>query len=122
MKPELQDRLFDNFDFYIKGDSWETRRPWYGFECGDGWFSLLFELSTKLKEVGFNGIVNQVKEKFGTLRFCVDNVTEEQDKIIEKYEDKSHIICESCGKIGYIRKGGWLQILCNECYKENKNE
>ena len=124
MKQELQNRLYDNFAFYIKGESpfdYEVNRPWYGFECDDGWFELIYELSTKLKEAGFTGTVLQVKEKFGALRFYANGITNVHDKIIEKYEEKSMTTCEFCGEQGQLRGGGWIKCLCDDCYRKDIN-
>jgi hypothetical protein len=51
----------------------------YGFECSDGWFNLLYKLSTDIeaeaKKIGLHPnsaewpLALQVKEKFGTLKF-----------------------------------------------------
>jgi hypothetical protein len=58
--------------------------------------------------------VEQVKEKFGTLRYyCAGN-----DRIfafIHMAEQLSKITCEDCGKPGKLRRTAWLITLCDEC-------
>jgi hypothetical protein len=39
----------------------------FGFDCGDGWFELIKDLSEKLEPLGVEAL--QVKEKWGSLRF-----------------------------------------------------
>lgn len=59
--------------------------------------------------------VDQVKEKFGTLRFyCPSN--DQIWKYISMAETLSAKICEVCGKWGKLREDrSWVQTLCDEC-------
>lgn len=59
--------------------------------------------------------VQQIKEKFGTLRLYCDNVDERTEGIIEMAEAMSAKICEVCGSNGERRKGGWIRTLCSNC-------
>lgn len=103
------------------GDPRETCMAW-GFECGDGWYDIINELSEKLSY--YNVVAAQVKEKFGGLRFYLEvypsNKWEEILDIIGDAEIKSFETCEYCGKPGKPTKGGWIKTLCKEC-KENDN-
>jgi hypothetical protein len=96
----------------------ETCMCW-GFECGDGWFELIKELSEKLEPLGVEA--EQVKEKFGTLRFYTGGVPEEvADEVfalIDEAEERSEKTCEQCGAPGELRPGGWIQTLCGDCYQ-----
>ena len=60
----------------------------------------------------------QVKEKFGTLRFYVDNTCERMDGAIEMAEYMSGCICEECGNPGKQRGGGWIRTLCDKHAEE----
>lgn len=87
-----------------------------GWFCvGEGWYDMLKEIIDKLLLLGWNKRVSQVKEKFGGLRFYVPNedMPEGGWDIIIDYEGKSRTICETCGEIGYLRKGGWIRTLCD---------
>lgn len=73
MKQELDDRLVSQFPILYKdryGDMRNTAMCW-GFSCGDGWYELLWNLSNELTDLDKKDNVraDQVKEKFGTLRF-----------------------------------------------------
>jgi hypothetical protein len=119
MKKENEELLFDEFPIMFRGrhkSLTESLMP-FGFECGDGWFDLLYELCTNIQKANppeeFE--VVQVKEKYGTLRFYVSSFTDEIDDLISNAERKSGSICESCGGKGELRGIGWIQTLCDKC-------
>lgn len=101
-------------------------------ECGEGWKSL-YEPLLKLCEL-MNVEVTQVKEKFGTLRFYIAGVPEEQKwlyNIIDAMTTESAKVCEECGRrdgrykdksyTTYVKvttEGSWLLTLCEECRAE----
>ena len=128
MKKELQDKLFKEFDYMFRKrnlDMSQTCMCW-GIETADGWFDLLYDLCTRI-QVHINRhqelkefSVEQVKEKFGTLRFYTNNSDETIDKLIDEAEVKSGITCETCGKPGKIKSTrGWLSCTCEECMEKN---
>lgn len=101
---------------------------WFGFECHDGWHDLLEEAAIKLEpmitshletvdsEDFYRPTTSQIKEKYGTLRWYVTGYTDDMMNIINDTEDKSHHICEVCGKLGKLRHiRGWYSTLCEEC-------
>jgi hypothetical protein len=59
--------------------------------------------------------VAQVKEKFGGLRFYVDNSNEAIDALVDEAESESYSICEQCGSPGERRDGGWTKVRCDAC-------
>lgn len=92
---------------------------WYGFACGPGWEHLLDEAFTKMRALGWDGEIHQVKEKFGTLRLYTTGVhkdkADEFFKIIRAAEAKSEHTCESCGLRGKLRANDWWRTLCDAC-------
>ena len=119
MKKELELKLVKNYPNLFKdykGDPRETAM-WWGFECCDGWYDLIDELSKKLEPLGV--VAMQVKEKLGGLRFyigAVDNdIADEVFQYISEAEAKSYEICELCGKPGKVNRQGWIQVRCTEC-------
>jgi hypothetical protein len=62
--------------------------------------------------------VAQIKEKFGSLRFYVDNCDTYAIGIISMAESISNKICETCGNKGSIRHGGWIRTLCDKHEEE----
>ena len=95
----------------------------FGFECGDGWFDIIYDLSRKIdaqlkeepRKFAKQFAVEQVKEKFGTLTYYVHMVSEAISRLIREARTKSAVTCESCGKPGKLRKGLRQQTLCNLC-------
>lgn len=117
-----------------------------GWGVGPGWAPLLYTLMCTMRdECKWNHDpeftclqVNQVKEKFGTLRFywtylgAPEGVSDEDserlykwlDSFIETAEAFSGRICEICGDPGKVNDdGGWLLCLCPKCTKlRDKNK
>jgi hypothetical protein len=149
MRKELRDKLFTKFPFYGY-DEWKgnknallyTLMP-FGFECGDGWFDIIWQLSEcianeldnvrrnakwrKLDSKGRKPIdpdayrVIQVKEKFGTLRFYDMGFNSHISGMISMAEAMSEITCERCGARGKLREDrGWLLTLCDKCDRKDK--
>ena len=99
----------------------ETCMCW-GFDCDDGWFDLIYELSQKLVLASPTTEATQVKEKFGGLRFYYSSATQEGCNLIHNAEIKSEHICEECGKKGKLREDmPWIKTLCWKHYKEKLN-
>jgi hypothetical protein len=73
--------------------------------------------------MGWNREVIQVKEKFGTLRFYINEGTDDIHRRIAKAEIESATICEATGKPGKLRTDiGWHRTLCDEEYDKIKNK
>lgn len=93
-----------------------------GFECGDGWFKLIDDLSAKLQAYGV--VASQVKEKFGGLRVYIEAIPSENfeliSDIIYKSEMLSYKTCEECGKPAAVQiDKGWYSTICDECREKN---
>jgi hypothetical protein len=109
---------------------WEE--GWDGYcRFDDGWADLVHECHLNILEIDPKYKINQIKEKFGVLRFYYQNDPEIEsnkiDDIIQKYELKSASTCEMCAQKGYLcKKKYWLKTLCFECSSklgfEKKNE
>ena len=102
------------------------------FECGPGWADLIEVLCNELQDIGIREgfefskdepLVNQVKEKFGTLRFYVSSATDAMYDAIEKFEKLSEETCENCGKYGILREiRRWYFTRCDACFKVMQDE
>lgn len=62
--------------------------------------------------------VDQVKEKFGTLRFYYSGGDDTISGLVNMAESMSAVTCEKCGNVGRRRGTGWISTLCNEHSKE----
>lgn len=89
------------------------------FECNSGWYPLIKELVEDLIKLGWNKEVCQVKEKFGGLRFYINEGSDEIYNRITEAGNKSYTICEKCGSEGSLRNDiGWYKTLCEDHYQE----
>ena len=79
---------------------------------GTGWLPIIDKLCSKL--VG-DVRVDQIKEKFGGLRFyfASDNY-ELNSKLVREAENEASVTCDVCGKPGTLRTGGWMVTRCDE--------
>jgi len=99
----------------------ETCMCW-GFECGDGWFNILDQLMGNIQhhidwknkngEVVHQVTLNQVKEKFGSLRFYYTGGDDYIDGMVTMAESMSGVMCEECGLPGTQTQGGWIKTAC----------
>lgn len=106
----------------------------WGLECDDGWFELVDTLCGKIQShiewrsknvqnadelEDLQVVAQQVKEKFGGLRFYVvggDDITE---AFISFAETMSLKICETCGNPGKQQSDrGWIHTACDPCFEK----
>lgn len=89
----------------------------------DAWISLVDSMCQEIQDYCDNNDIEQViceqmKEKFGGLRFYTNSASDEIYNIISKYENKSRKICQECGcedcKV-YNTKGSWIRFICELC-------
>lgn len=103
-----------------------------GLSCGDGWYEIIYDASMELEEIIQRMAEKdrkkywacQIKEKFGGLRFYLNEATDEMWKITRKVEALSEYVCEECGDRGNTVKrqtiGNWLQTLCRSCRTDRR--
>lgn len=124
----LQRNLFDDFpELYSqhKLSPMKTCMCW-GVETGDGWYNLIYRLSSDLVAISKDIRATQVKEKFGSLRFywVADGKLPDRKYIqinnrINQAEDESCETCEECGsKDNVTQTDGWIYTLCDKCLAE----
>lgn len=86
---------------------------------GPGWLYLIKELDEKLSSIDPEYNIEQIKEKFGGLRFYFSSNLERQHDMYllgDEYELLSYNICEFCGsKNDVTTEGNWLKTLCHSC-------
>ena len=59
-------------------------------------------------------IAQQIKEKFGTLRFYISGGDRYIYGAIQMADSMSEHICEECGNPGKRRNGSWIRTLCDD--------
>lgn len=147
--------LFQNKDKSVR----ETCMCW-GIECPIGWFHILEQLCTILefhnmefvKNYGIAIVADQVKEKFGTLRFyytirsvdkdgvvvedhvgednkrgiAIEYLTMLADQIISTADHLTERTCSRCGiplnDKNKVDTDGWITYICKECDQAAKGE
>ena len=126
MKRELQKQLFDNYpELFIEKDlPPDQSNMCFGFECDSGWYDLINTLCQLIKHYDKQQInkpdykpvvVQQVKEKFGGLRFYYYGGDDMVAGMVSFAEAISQQICEVCGNKGKTdRERSWVQTLCEE--------
>lgn len=89
---------------------------------GAGWTGIITQLVTDLFNAGWDGRVDQVKEKFGGLRFYIPTASPVFDALIAAAEKESTHVCEDCGKVGSLTTAGgwWVRTLCAEHKAEHE--
>jgi len=132
MKKELDDALCRDFPNLYRRRNLSMRETAFafGFQCGDGWEPIIRRLSEKLEKLiaslpedkRESFAVDQVKEKFGGLRFSLVSVpTDEMGTLIQETENESYKTCEGCGKPGSMRGGSYIQTMCDMCHAMKVN-
>lgn len=101
-----------------------------GFAVGAGWYPIIEALCTNIQhhidwnnknfEKGYTQYkqvpqvtVEQIKEKFGGLRFYYQGGNDTIAGMVSMAEAWADASCEECGAPGARRNGGWIRTLCD---------
>jgi len=108
-----------------------------GFAVGTGWYPIIEALCTNIQShidwqnknhekhpVVEQVVVEQIKEKFGGLRFYYQGGDEKIQGMVRMAEAWADHSCEECGAPGERRSGGWIRTLCDlhESERQAKQE
>ncbi|RLI55920.1 MAG: hypothetical protein DRO87_08510 [Candidatus Thorarchaeota archaeon] len=130
---DWRDRLVERYPSLYGDRKKDPKRVSMSYpSVGDGWREIIENLSRDISKIDRHNLVRveQVKEKFGTLRFYFS--VREHDEVdhrdllnrvfalVAKAEEHSQSVCEKCGAPGalYGNDHGWLKVLCDDCRKE----
>lgn len=101
----------------------ETCMCW-GFEHGDGWYNIIDQLCANIQhyidwknddsEVVPQVVAEQVKEKFGSLRFYYRGGDDRIRGMVSMAESMTEVTCEECGSPGKTRGVGWIYTACDD--------
>lgn len=81
-----------------------------------GWRDIVLRLIDDLLDMGWDGYLATIKEKYGGLRFYIGGGTDAIFARIDEAEEESLETCIKCGKPGEtISQRGWLYTYCKEC-------
>jgi len=179
MKPELDEKLCKKYPkiFRDRHASMTTTAMCWGFECGEGWYSIINHLCSNIqghidwkrkeraRDIRFNRalkralvgdksslikyhtykgsisefamkrveeditaakfrdvspkinqvVAEQVKEKFGGLRFYYRGGDEFISGLVRMAESMSYVTCEVCSSPAKQTTGGWIVTMCQPC-------
>lgn len=104
-----------------------------GLDIAYGWVKIVSELLRAIKDhednllrqrgPGYFGteyfpvVIDQIKEKFGGLRFYYSGGDRYVDGLVTMAELWAWQTCEICGEAGEPRKLGWMRTLCDKHYQ-----
>ena len=101
-----------------------------GFAVGAGWYPILEILCSNIQHhldwknreslVVPQVEVDQIKEKFGGLRFYYTGGDDEISGMVRMAEAWADASCEECGAPGKSRNGGWIRTLCDKHEEEHQ--
>lgn len=133
VSPENEQKLLAEFPNLYRNyyeDKSVTCMCW-GFAHDDGWFNIIYELSHQIEdelqkktdEFRKEFAVDQVKEKYGTLRYYTNIFDDDIENLIDHAEELSAVTCERCGGPGSLKNlGSWLKTLCSDCLETVNSE
>lgn len=124
MSPELTKQLYDKFPDLFKEKDLppEQSNMCWGFECNDGWYNIIYtlccliEVHQKSQKSDYTPVVvQQVKEKFGTLRFYYTGGDDTVSGMVAYAEAISGMTCQVCGDRGTTDwKKSWVRTTCSK--------
>jgi hypothetical protein len=101
-------KLFNKFKAFLKKKELKN-----GFECGDGWFQILFDMCTKLAEVGPPEFkVTRVFEKFDELKVFTTGGVNGTRFVIESAQELASETCSGCGNLKELQQ-------CEKCKEKD---
>lgn len=122
MNSKLDKKLCISFPMLYNNQNIDNKNLYFDFECNNGWYKLIHQLSSNieniLKKDDLPFYAVQVKQKFGALRFYMNQTNDKINKLICDAETQSNKICEECGDIGKItNRNSYFYCLCQNCIK-----
>jgi hypothetical protein len=103
-------------------------QPYGGFAVSAGWWPIIESLCANIQshidwrvKQGQDIAqveVNQIKEKFGGLRFYYSGGDDEISGMVRMAEAWADVACEECGAAGKQRSGSWIRTLCDRHEEE----
>ena len=90
---------------------------WWDDFYPEGWRDIVHRLHASIEVIAPDQKIEQIKEKFGGLRYYVDvEDYEAVDLLIRLAEEESLRTCQVCGQPGKPRtESHWISTLCDGC-------
>lgn len=98
-------------------ETWLDCMP-YGWKKRFGW-DLVHDIHAYLKKHNIKDYhIDQVKEKWGELRWYDNLGSDFYENVFKKYEQLSRETCVECGAPATLRSMGWICPYCTSCAHE----
>ena len=105
----------------------ESSQMGWGFQCEDGWYKIIYEMSKKIDKISTDGehapaISLVSRHEDGTLYVAVSNITPPVADIVMNAREQSRLTCEYCAYTpAFLRKGKGSvggHIACGRCLRQ----
>lgn len=95
-------KLFKRFSFLNKANMPN------GFECGDGWYKLVYDMCKELKAVGppADFHITHIGERYGGLDVHTKNGVMRTRVVVDEFNTTSIELCHDCGNNRALEKCG----------------
>ena len=102
----------------------ESSKMAWGFQCEDGWYKIIYEMSRKIQKLSGEGdfapaITEVTKNTDGTLHVEARNLMPAVATVITAAQEQSKLTCELCSySPAFLRGAGVVQeghIACGRC-------
>ena len=106
----------------------ESSKMGWGFQCEDGWYKIIYEMSKKINKTSVEGefapaITEVSRNKDGTLYVEARNLTPPVADIITTATEQSRLTCEFCAYTpAFLRRSKGSQkghIACGRCLRKS---
>lgn len=104
--------------------------PYGGFAIGEGWWPIIESLCANIQsylkwanrdsEVVPQVVVEQIKEKFGGLRFYYQGGDTHIGGMVRMAEAWASKVCEDCGAPATKQTTGWIRNVCDKHFEERE--
>ena len=129
MDSQKTNELYEKFPHLYRERSapLESSQMGWGFQCEDGWYKIIYEMSKKIDKISSDGehapaISLVSRHEDGTLHVVVSNITPPVADIVTTAREQSRLTCEFCAYTpAFLRKGkGPLKghIACGRCLRQ----
>jgi len=128
MNKEKQDELYRKYPVILAGCGKAGSPMLWGIAVGDGWVDLLDDtlglIQRRMKIARYAEeivgktpplVAEQIKEKFGSLRFYYRGGDTYTHGVIAAAEVHSYRTCEECGEKGKMRNHNYMSVRCDSC-------
>jgi hypothetical protein len=109
-------------------------KPYGGFAVGAGWWPIIESLCANIQShtdwwnknretrpVVEQVVVEQIKEKFGGLRFYYQGGDDTIQGMVRMAESWADAVCEDCGTPATKKTTGWIRNVCDKHFEERES-